>query len=64
MAAFSYEGPSRLMAKSGDLYMACSDYPHSEGTATARADYERAGLTPADAPALFGGNLAWLFRLD
>ncbi len=64
VAAFSYEGPSRLMARSGDLYMACSDYPHSEGTATARADYERAGLTPADAPALFGGNLAWLFRLD
>lgn len=63
VAAFSYEGPARLMAESDDLYMACSDYPHSEGTATPLADYRRAGLTPEDAPGLFGDNLRWLFRL-
>jgi len=63
MAAFSYEGPARLMKSSGDLYMACSDYPHSEGTDSPLADYARAGLTPDEAPGLFGDNLAWLLQL-
>lgn len=63
VAAFSYESPDRLEAKVGDMFMACSDYPHSEGTATPLADYERScrrGGTPAAAPGLFGGNATWL----
>lgn len=67
VAAFSYESPDRLMAKAGDLFMFCSDFPHSEGTDTALADYARtcpgAG-DPAAAPGLFGGNAAWLLGLD
>jgi hypothetical protein len=39
--------------------MACSDYPHSEGTAKPLADYAASGrfaLRPDDAPGLFGGE--------
>jgi predicted TIM-barrel fold metal-dependent hydrolase len=57
VSSFSYEQPSRLMAKSGDLFMCCSDYPHSEGSATPVEDYARAGSSPEDAPGFFGGNL-------
>ena len=54
VSAFSYEQPGRLMSASGDLFMCCSDYPHSEGTATPLEDYatsrrpagRRAGLLP------------------
>ena len=46
VAAFSYEQPARLAAKSFDLYMACSDYPHSEGTADPLAGYRGAGCDP------------------
>ena len=42
--------------------MACRDYPHTEGTDTAIEDYDRAGTDPATAPALFGGNIAFLLR--
>jgi hypothetical protein len=45
--------------------MACSDWPHSEGTARPLADY-RAALgeagAPAAAPGLFRDNIAWLLR--
>ena len=34
VSSFSYELPARLIRQTGDLYMCCSDYPHSEGTAT------------------------------
>ncbi|MBM3672250.1 MAG: hypothetical protein FJW86_08750 [Actinobacteria bacterium] len=56
VAAFSYEQPSKLMHQSGDLFMACSDYPHSEGTATILQDYEAQRCDPADQPNLYGGN--------
>ena len=39
VSSFSYELPGRLIKQTGDLYMCCSDYPHSEGTATPLADY-------------------------
>jgi len=63
IAAFSYEQPRRLMAKSRDIYMACSDYPHTEGTATPLEDYAAGGMEPGeDTEAFFGGNAAYLLR--
>lgn len=66
VAAFAYESPDRLARRAGDLFMFCSDYPHSEGTATPLEDYRRmcpATPDPASAPGLFGGNAAWLLGL-
>ncbi len=66
MAAFAYEAPDRLIRRAGDVFMFCSDYPHSEGTADALGDYRRmspGAATPDEAPGLFGDNAAWLFRL-
>jgi predicted TIM-barrel fold metal-dependent hydrolase len=60
VSSFSYEDPARLIRRSGDLYMCCSDYPHSEGTATPIADYERAGCDPSRDRALFHANAAQL----
>ncbi|HXQ60947.1 MAG TPA: hypothetical protein VN796_01365 [Acidimicrobiales bacterium] len=60
VSSFSYEQPARLIAKSGDLFMCCSDFPHSEGTATPVDDYERAGSTPHEAAGLFHDNIAAL----
>jgi predicted TIM-barrel fold metal-dependent hydrolase len=57
VSSFSYEQPQRLIAKSGDLFMCCSDYPHSEGTATPLQDYQRGGPTPDSAPGLFHDNV-------
>jgi predicted TIM-barrel fold metal-dependent hydrolase len=62
VAAFSYERPLDLMASSGDLFMACSDYPHTEGTSTAMEDYSAVGLTPEAHPGFFGGNASFLLR--
>ena len=65
VAAFSYEGPERLMAQAGDLFMFCSDFPHSEGTATPLEDYARmcpSAPAPADSPGLYGDNAAWLLH--
>jgi predicted TIM-barrel fold metal-dependent hydrolase len=63
VAAFSYEQPHRLIASAGDIFMACSDYPHTEGTLTAIDDYAAVGLTPgADSGGFFGGNAAFLLR--
>ena len=62
VAAFSYEDPARLAARSADLFMCCSDYPHSEGTASPVADYERARCGPEDAAALFRDNIRFLLR--
>jgi hypothetical protein len=65
IAAFAYERPDLLAEQVGDLFMACSDWPHSEGTARPLADY-RAALgeagAPAAAPGLFRDNIAWLLR--
>jgi hypothetical protein len=66
VAAFAYEGPDRLISRAGDMFMFCSDYPHSEGTADALGDYRRSSpgaSEPAEAPGLFGENAAWLFRI-
>ncbi len=60
VASFSYEQPARLTAKSGDLFMCCSDFPHSEGTATPVEDYARIGCLPDQAAGLFHGNVASL----
>lgn len=65
VSSFSYELPSRLMAQSRDIYMCCSDYPHSEGTATPVADYRanhRHGVAPEAAPGLFHENVEFLLR--
>lgn len=60
VAAFAYEQPARLVRQSGELFMACSDYPHSEGTTDPLGDYAAAG-SPLDAtPPLAGGNLSFL----
>ena len=60
VSSFSYEQPARLTAKSGDLYMCCSDFPHSEGTATPIEDYARSGCVPEGAAGLFSANVATL----
>jgi predicted TIM-barrel fold metal-dependent hydrolase len=60
VSSFSYEQPARLTAKAGDLFMCCSDFPHSEGTATPIEDYERVGAVPGEAPGLFHDNIATL----
>jgi predicted TIM-barrel fold metal-dependent hydrolase len=63
VSSFSYELPSRLIAQSGDLFMCCSDYPHSEGSAHPLTDYEgtgRHGMAPADHPAFFSENTGFL----
>jgi hypothetical protein len=65
VAGFSYERPDRLARRAGDLFMACSDWPHTEGSAHPLEDYRKLGgddCTPAAAPGLFGDNLAWLLR--
>ncbi len=57
VASFSYEDPRRLTAKTGDVFMFCSDYPHSEGTDTPVDDYDRAGCQEAGQPGLFHANV-------
>jgi predicted TIM-barrel fold metal-dependent hydrolase len=60
VAAFSYEGPARLVSQAGPLFMACSDYPHSEGTDDPVAGYRAAGCDPASDAALFADNVTFL----
>jgi predicted TIM-barrel fold metal-dependent hydrolase len=64
VSSFAYELPARLIRQTGDLYMCCSDYPHSEGTATPVADYAGAyaPVGPDDAPGLFHDNVAMLLE--
>ncbi|HVT77657.1 MAG TPA: hypothetical protein VHD87_11560 [Acidimicrobiales bacterium] len=62
ISSFSYENPARLMKQAGDIFMACSDYPHSEGTATPVADYARAGCDPAAMGDFFSGNVEYLIQ--
>jgi hypothetical protein len=59
VSSFAYELPERIIRQTGgsDLYMCCSDYPHSEGTATPVADYR--GIARR-APGLRGDNAAFL----
>jgi hypothetical protein len=60
VSSFSYERPARLTDKAGDIFMCCSDFPHSEGTATPLEDYERAGSEPDHSSGLFHDNVATL----
>jgi predicted TIM-barrel fold metal-dependent hydrolase len=62
VAAFSYEDASRLTARSGDVFMCCSDYPHSEGSSSPVADYEKMRCTRDQAPGLFEENIRFLLH--
>jgi hypothetical protein len=66
VSCFAYELPARVAKQLGsdDVLMACSDYPHSEGTAHPLADYAsgRHGIEPARAPGLFERNAAFLLH--
>ena len=66
VAGFSYERPDFLSRQAGDLFMACSDWPHSEGTARAVDDYAaflfKDGAEKTEAAGLLAGNLGWLLR--
>lgn len=64
VSSFAYEAPGRLGARAGDLFMCCSDYPHSEGTATPLADYEAAGCDPATDHGLYRDNVRWVLHED
>ena len=64
VAAFSYEQPDRLRARSDSIFMCCSDYPHSEGTASILADYHAIGSDPDRDRALFHDNVAFLLGQD
>ena len=57
VSSFAYELPSRLIKQTGDLYMCCSDYPYSEGTATPLDDYRRIGCEEPAMPGLFHDNV-------
>ena len=57
VSSFSYELPERLTRQAGDLFMCCSDYPHSEGTATPIEDYREKKCDPDALPGLFSGNV-------
>jgi predicted TIM-barrel fold metal-dependent hydrolase len=65
VSSFSYELPEHLKGQlqGAELLMACSDYPHSEGTATPIDDYAatgRYGTDPDRSPGLFHDNAAFL----
>jgi hypothetical protein len=60
VASFAYEDPSRLIRRSDDLFMCCSDFPHSEGTADPVADYTAAGCGPEANAALMRDNIEFL----
>ncbi len=66
VSSFAYELPDRIVRQLGgrQVLMACSDYPHTEGTSTPLADYARSGpdLRPERAPALFADNVNFLLR--
>jgi hypothetical protein len=62
VSSFSYENPARLIASSGDVFMCCSDFPHSEGTASPLDDYRMAKCEPESQPGLFRDNVEFLLR--
>lgn len=56
--------PDDRRARLGDLFMACSAYPHAEGTMAALVDYAGVGVVPEkDTGGFFGDNAAYLLRL-
>jgi hypothetical protein len=69
VSSFSYEMPKNLQRMLGgaDLLMACSDYPHSEGTAQPLADYAATGrfaARPEEERGLFHDNAAFLLHAE
>ncbi len=62
VSSFSYEDPKQLTKLAGDVFMFCSDYPHSEGTASPLVDYRRMGCQEVDMPGLFHGNVDLLLH--
>jgi hypothetical protein len=66
VSSFAYEMPANIVQQLGgtDLFMCCSDYPHSEGTSTPLTDYAAGGIAPASGqlPGLFSDNIAFLLR--
>jgi predicted TIM-barrel fold metal-dependent hydrolase len=69
VSSFSYEMPRNLQKLLGgaDLLMACSDYPHSEGTAQPLDDYAALGrfaASPDQDRGLFHDNAAFLLHAD
>ena len=60
VSSFSYEQPARLMGASGNVFMCCSDYPHSEGTATPLEDYADAIDPAGDGSGFFRDNVSFL----
>ncbi|HLG92748.1 MAG TPA: hypothetical protein VKY15_07200 [Acidimicrobiales bacterium] len=60
VASFSFERPTKLIHQAGDIFMACSDYPHSEGTATPLQDYLQTATDPAKEAGLFERNVRFL----
>jgi hypothetical protein len=62
ISSFAYEDPARLSRKTGDVFMCCSDYPHSEGTDSPLDDYRQAGCAPDEQLGLFGENVELLLR--
>ena len=62
VSSLSYEDPRRLTEHSGDVFMFCSDYPHSEGTATPLDDYRRMGCREPEMPGLFHANIDSLLK--
>ena len=62
IAAFAMENPKGLRSASGDIFMCCSDYPHSEGTAAPIDDYRAVKSTPDAEPALFNDNISFLLH--
>jgi hypothetical protein len=63
VSSFAYEAPAQLTEQAGaDLFMCCSDAPHSEGTATPIQDYASMGAQPAAAAGLFNENVSFLLR--
>jgi hypothetical protein len=63
VSSFSNELPSRMIRQSGELFMACSNYPHSEGSVTPLADDQAAGrhsMVPDDHVEFFSDDMAFL----
>jgi predicted TIM-barrel fold metal-dependent hydrolase len=63
VAAFPQEVPGGLLERGEDLFMACSDYPHTEGTNTPFDDYAEVGATRGEkTEGFFGENVRFLLR--
>jgi predicted TIM-barrel fold metal-dependent hydrolase len=62
VSSFAYENPKRLAEIAGDVFMFCSDYPHSEGTASPLDDYRRTGCEDQQMPGLFHDNVESLLN--